>query len=475
LAALEPLCRNVAIRRHNPANRWILSTNTDMVFVVRPSGLSLSDVVSGVPDGFYELPRFEVPEMLWETLDRSDPSATIATLKRWGSRLRLNEVALMAPDIRFDAPGDFQLMLHDQVYAISGFNEEMTLGWHVDGNIAKRLCILNGETRSLLDSVFAYHCDHTREVTRGHSSKRTQNNINRFYFQIVSPYLPVQRDRWGLPDEDIEEFGLASRGVLPSVALEEILPESNPEFASEPSADSRGFDHGLIYDTFHVLPYLANSLANARPDSIIGYFGTNADLVRLIREYLERRRHTGRVMARLSGTVVSAGGVHAESSDPEIAWRDLVRQSDILILDAGMMNLPHVRGSSGAVFPAADWACLEFEREFRTAIRQCVTDERLRLRTSGARPRKFVFVSTVNTRFDSLVTTYFDTAVTPWSTHIREGYVGPASWQRSWKLHMRDTVLPFALRRGRALKRVPLVSGVASSVFDWLARHVSKS
>lgn len=32
LQALEPIARNVAVRRSNPANRWILSTNTDMIF-----------------------------------------------------------------------------------------------------------------------------------------------------------------------------------------------------------------------------------------------------------------------------------------------------------------------------------------------------------------------------------------------------------------------------------------------------------
>src|ERR1700733_12485338 len=31
LLALEPIARNVALRRSNPANRWVLSTNTDMV------------------------------------------------------------------------------------------------------------------------------------------------------------------------------------------------------------------------------------------------------------------------------------------------------------------------------------------------------------------------------------------------------------------------------------------------------------
>src|SRR6185436_3902842 len=35
LVALEPVARNIAVRRSNPANRWILSTNTDMIFVPR--------------------------------------------------------------------------------------------------------------------------------------------------------------------------------------------------------------------------------------------------------------------------------------------------------------------------------------------------------------------------------------------------------------------------------------------------------
>src|ERR1017187_1956491 len=45
LAALEPHSRNIGIRRSNPANRWVLFTNTDMVFVPRGDSSSLGDVV----------------------------------------------------------------------------------------------------------------------------------------------------------------------------------------------------------------------------------------------------------------------------------------------------------------------------------------------------------------------------------------------------------------------------------------------
>src|SRR6185312_12272113 len=60
LVAIEPIARNVAVRRSNPSNRWILSTNTDMIFVPRLRA-SLSEIAGGLADGFYHLPRFEIP------------------------------------------------------------------------------------------------------------------------------------------------------------------------------------------------------------------------------------------------------------------------------------------------------------------------------------------------------------------------------------------------------------------------------
>src|SRR4051795_4307794 len=33
LPTIEPIARNVAVRRSNPVNRWVLSTNTEMIVV----------------------------------------------------------------------------------------------------------------------------------------------------------------------------------------------------------------------------------------------------------------------------------------------------------------------------------------------------------------------------------------------------------------------------------------------------------
>jgi GT2 family glycosyltransferase len=155
---VEPVARNVAIIRSNPKNKWILSTNTDMIFIPKNSIKSLSDICSKLADGFYELPRFSIPEILWETFDRLDPKGVMQGIKELRLKIDLDEIITAGPILRFDAPGDFQLCLRSQLFEINGFDENMILGWHVDSNLCRRLNILNGETKSLENELYGYHC-----------------------------------------------------------------------------------------------------------------------------------------------------------------------------------------------------------------------------------------------------------------------------------------------------------------------------
>ncbi len=394
LPALEPLCRNVAIRRSNPANRWILSTNTDMVFVVREPSMSLSAVAASVPGGFYELPRFEVPEALWESLDRRDGHGAVAACRLWGRSLHLNEAVIGLPENRFDGPGDFQLMLRDQLFEVNGFNEAMRMGWHVDSNIAKRLNLLNGETSSLLDHVFAYHCDHTQQVTFLHSRHRTSNSGELFVHRVRTPFLPEQEGRWGMAGEEIEEIRLAvgredwaggvsqAGGVSPCKRREPspaegglpgrttLEPESRAveEMEAEPGPAARpgralevvlvdllpgmtvpyttewylpeSFDHGQLYDTHHAFPFLASYLSNMERSIAIGYAGANLVLLSLLCSFLDRMGFDGKV--RVLGDVLPAGYegrlpagcVVAEGDD---GWS---READVLVLDVFAGHLP---------------------------------------------------------------------------------------------------------------------------------------
>ena len=211
LAALEPVARNVAVRASNPANRWILSTNTDIVLVPRTVP-RLAEAVGDLPAGFYHTARFEIPEGLWESFDRADPIGTIAAVRALGVSARLNEVVYGSDPILYDGPGDFQLVLRTDLFAIDGFDERMILGWHVNSNLAKRLTLKRGPVASMIDHVFCYHCDHTRQATSTHRRDRLENDPVFFIEQVTRADLPEQREHWGCAGEAIEEVRLPEAG-----------------------------------------------------------------------------------------------------------------------------------------------------------------------------------------------------------------------------------------------------------------------
>ena len=260
LIALEPIARNVAVRRSNPMNRWVLSTNTDMIFVPH-QGMSLSKFVKDLPRGFYHLPRFEIPETLWETFDRQDACGTIDLIREWSQIAHLNEIVKGAEFIRFDAPGDFQLIEREDLFRIHGFNESMLLGWHVDSNIAKRLHIIYGETRDLVNCVYGYHCDHTRQVTPMHRKDSKSNDLGVFVDRVVQAECPEQAESWGCADDEIEEITLSNtrnriylNGIKACIANKMTEPTYS-EYV--PKSYEK-----VSYDAPHVFPFLADIRVN---------------------------------------------------------------------------------------------------------------------------------------------------------------------------------------------------------------------
>ena len=226
LNALEPISRNVALRRSNPANRWILSTNTDMIFIPGRGYGSLSRIAAELDDGFYHTPRFELPECLWESFNRLDAGKIVDNVRDWGVRFHLNDVVYMNDTVIYDGPGDFQLALREDAFAIDGFDEEMIVGWHVDLNFARRMKLRRGDVKSVFPTIQGYHCDHTRQATLMHRRNRIENDLGRFFYRVDRPDLPEQRDGWGLGNENVEEISLraASASQVYVAALEKILP-----------------------------------------------------------------------------------------------------------------------------------------------------------------------------------------------------------------------------------------------------------
>jgi hypothetical protein len=263
LPTVEPVARNVALTRSNPNNHWFLSTNTDMVFLVE--GGSLSDLVGGLSDSYYALPRFELPEVFWESLPRTRPIDALQTLSTWRSRFSLESRVNSTEFNRYDAPGDFQLAPRQTFLDIGGFEEEMLLGWHVDSNMAKRLWMHFGETKTLEQSVRGYHCNHTRSLTVHHGKVHQSNDLARFVDNITSPKA-LSATTLGLATETISlsecrpnKISLLERSHFPEpfVSESDLL---NPTSMRTASAT-------------HALSALLDPIITLGPNSQVEYYG----------------------------------------------------------------------------------------------------------------------------------------------------------------------------------------------------------
>ena len=245
------------MRRANPSNRWLLSTNTDMMFLPL-RGREPERDLRRPADGFYGLPRFELPEWLWERLPRSDPRAAWPRSSVSARRLRLDEPTLSNEWIRFDAPGDFQLVLREDFVAIDGFDEEMLLGYHVDSNLSRRMFLHRGSIESLEGSLAGYHCNHNRTRPSTTARRRSRTTSSDSSSRSIEPSCPEQRRTWGLADVELEEVPLRERSA-PRSPLPCRRDSRRPGPRDAVGRGQRAFE--LTYDSGHVLPFVADSLA----------------------------------------------------------------------------------------------------------------------------------------------------------------------------------------------------------------------
>jgi hypothetical protein len=420
---LEPLCRNIAIRRSNPANRWILNTNTDMVFTPLEDEDSLSCIVSQLPDGFYELPRFEMPESLWESTNRMDPLAIIRSFRYWGLRLHIDEIVTASQETLFDGPGDFQLALRSQLFQIHGMNEEMVLGWHVDSNLCKRMWLLNGETRTILDRLHAFHCDHTRIQTVYHvAGKSTENSLADFFVNVTTPYVPQQASIWGMPDEEIEEIELDNRHISRvSSVLERILPGMDRPITGQTTVT--GFDVGLYYDNLHAFPYLADIIVNFPANAHIGYFGCNVQLLELLSKLRCLLGHTGEIKYWADVPMLISPMLSCRPASRE----EIYSNAGSFVIDLSMKHLPSRSNQSGLPIPDKCGEVVQFARAMSNEITGLARCEKERIKDNG-QLRHVIFVGCHSSSFDEIIKTLFSCAMTPVNTYVRSGVLSPEAF-----------------------------------------------
>jgi hypothetical protein len=407
LLAIEPVSRNAGVRRANPSNRWLLSTNTDMVLMPLEDA-SLSELCGDLPDGFYGLPRFELPEWLWERLPRTEPRAALADLKRLGSALRLDEPTVSHEWIRFDAPGDFQLLLREDFTAIDGFNEEMLLGYHVDSNLSRRMYLHRGSIESLGERLAGYHCNHNRVPTAYHGARLISNDLERFFYAVDQAVLPEQREIWGLANTTLEEVPIQQRvGVQVAERVGAAIPSTAGRRGSSSALEAV---LGLTYDSGHVLPFIADSLVVSPTATRVAYIGANSTL--------------GQMLAALVAELgLDEPLVAADLEDPTSLDR-IELNTDVFVVDLGVDE-----SNTDAPAPETDYESVEFPRGLAlvlAALERLIERERVRL-GRGEHPRRVVLVNSATAFWDGYVLAHFDCSHTSVHSRVRRATVKPVA------------------------------------------------
>lgn len=436
LVALEPIARNVAIRRSSEANRWILSTNTDMVFVLL-RGRSLSELAGELPPGFYHAPRLEIPEVLWESLDRRRPNDVVNAVRAWGENLHLNEIVLGSKTILYDGPGDFQLLLRSDLFENHGFNEEMLLGWHVDSNIAARMHLKYGQVGDLGSKVYGYHCDHTRQITPAHGYGRVQNDWGRYVTDVAQSRIPSQAGSWGCIGDEIEEIRLSQTPARTYVrALRKAIghPLDSPKIVEYAAETYNRVD----YDPPHLLPFLADMFVPMPRHMNVAWYGARPQMLTLFAKVWKRLDFAGKILLDQPALAPDT----ASTAISSVAEQTALADADAFVFDFG--GLP-----SSAERPSAmEQAVSSLHRSFRRAVRA----ERER-QSSGAVPRRMIALNAINNQYESWFCGSVAAAATPFSTHMRHGFVLPLRAEESWLSQL--GIDEVGVRIGNAIGNMP--------------------
>jgi hypothetical protein len=215
----DELSRNVGIRRSNPNNDWLLSTNCDIL--VHPIATpDLHSVLRGLEPRFYVCPRISIPISQWQMLSRMNvaqiSSFCDATIQN-GFRFPPEKEQCW---LRFGSIGDFQLAPREQWFQIQGCEEGMKLWGHSDVNNSKRLSILNGggRTPDLAGSLLVLHLDHNPTVAVSHQNTLLHNDWKR-WVDDVTDYSSHNAQNWGLADTDIPAIRLHASATMDGRAI----------------------------------------------------------------------------------------------------------------------------------------------------------------------------------------------------------------------------------------------------------------
>ena len=220
----DELSRNVALRRSNPANTWVLSTNCDIVLYPLKGG-TLAQTLRGLAPKFYVCPRTGIQPEQWQMLERTNVAQAHDLCGAIINRGFVYPPELKETWMRFASNGDFQLAPREQWLAMGGCEEAMKLWGHSDANNARRLALLNqtDPTPDIGDAFCVMHLEHNGPKVPG-AAPLPKNDWEHWVASVTQP-LSHNPENWGLRDIDLPLISL-DRGA---VSAQDILAATRRE------------------------------------------------------------------------------------------------------------------------------------------------------------------------------------------------------------------------------------------------------
>ena len=260
-----------------------------------------------------------------------------------------------------------------------------------------------GKILSAADRLAGYHCNHNRTPTVYHGARAVANDLNRFFLSVKRPELPRQRNTWGLADVDLEEVPLVRR-----TDLAESVREAIPQGPAPPAgSDALGAPQALTYDSGHILPFIADSLVTAVPDTTVAYIGANPILERMLAALIERTQLAGRLEV-------------ADLEDPD-SIGSLVETADVFVVDLGL--------DASLVDPSFATDEADESVRFRTkldetfmALHSLIELERSRLER-GEHPHPVVLVNSASDFWNAYIIAQLDCSHTTVHSRVRRATV----------------------------------------------------
>jgi len=271
-ALIEPLARNVGIRRACQNSKWILSTNTDILFA-SPSGKNFREIFESLEESLWLTYRFEIPEFVWDALDRRNPESTSDRVLEWyrGENI-LNRIRVdSASGADFPIPdgvGDFQLATKNLWNKTTGFPEEMQKGWHVDTRLSLQMGRISPNRPQLISEsdLVIFHQNHLRNSTSYHGTSET-NPLSEVVKQYINP------TSWGLMEFVLEEIDIDAH-------TDDIFNSISPAQTNNSLPALRTFELSdmskrLDYDLARTRIFLADEISLLAKGSLIHCYSAN--------------------------------------------------------------------------------------------------------------------------------------------------------------------------------------------------------